>query len=178
MDRNFTNREKALMLVLAVIILACAYYLLVFSPSKDAIDSSQTQVSQLQSELLVDQAMAQKVQTMQAELDQKKENGEQVKTTLEYDSAPVIMRELNNIMAGTKTYSLSFADAEQSEDGTMMRHSVNVTFTASSYSAAKRVIDELVNNKYTSLVTDFSITAQGDDGTAQASATIVYFESL
>ena len=39
------------MLILAVVIVACAYYLLVFAPSRSAIDSSQSQVSQLESEL-------------------------------------------------------------------------------------------------------------------------------
>lgn len=177
MDRAFTTREKVLMLILSVIILACAYYLLVFAPSQEAINSSKTQVSQLESELMVDEAMALQVQNMQAELDQKKASGQRVKETLECDSTAVIMRELNNIMAGTSTYSLSFADAESSDDGSMVRHSVSVNFTAKNYTAAKRVIEELVNNKYTSLVTDFSITAQDDSGKASATATIVYFES-
>ncbi len=177
MDRAFTTREKVLMVILALIILASAYYLLVFAPSKDAIVSSQSQVSQLESELTIQQAKAIQVSNMQNELDQKKSSGEQAKETLSYDASPVIMRELNNIMAGTKTYTLSFADAEESEDGNAIRCSVGVSFSTKNYASAKRVVDELVNNKYTSLVTDFAITTSDDDGTATGTATIVYFES-
>lgn len=177
MDRAFTTREKILMLVLAIVIVACAYYLLVFAPSKSAIDSSASQVSQLESELAIDQAMALQVSNMKDELAEKSAAGAAAKRTLDFDSTPTIMRELNNILVGTKTYSLSFADPEKSEDGTAVRHSATVSFTASSYAAAKAVVKDLVNSKYSSLVTDFSISAGGDGSDASASVNIVYYEN-
>lgn len=177
MDRAFTTREKILMLVFAVVLLGCAYYLLVFSPSQAAIESAQTQTSQLESELAIDQAMAAQVSNMRDELAEKRAAGTRAKKTLDYDSTPAIMKELNGILASTKTYSLSFADPERSEDGATVRQSASVSFTASSYNAAKAVVKSLVNNKYTSLVTDFSISA-GDSGSeASASVNIVYYEN-
>lgn len=177
MDRAFTTREKILMLVLAVVLLACTYYLLVFAPSQSAIESSKTQVSQLESELMIDQTMAQQVNVMRDELDEKHAAGTRAKKTLDFDGSPAIMKELNRILAGTKTYALSFADPESSEDDTTVRQSANVTFTAASYSAAKSVVEQLVDSKYTSLVTDFSITAASDGGEATAAVTIVYYEN-
>lgn len=177
MDRAFTTREKILMLVLAVVLLACAYYLLVFAPSQSAIESSKTQVSQLESELTINQAMALKTDSMRDELEEKRAAGMRAKKTLNYDSTPAIMKELNGILAGTKTYSLSFAGPEPSEDGATVRQSASVSFTAASYGAAKSVVKQLVNSKYTSMVTDFSIMAADNGGDANAAVTIVYYEN-
>ena len=177
MDRAFTTREKILMLVLAVVLLACAYYLLVFAPSQSAIENSKTQVSQLESELTINQAMALKTDSMRDELEEKRAAGTRAKKTLDYDSTPAIMKELNGILAGTKTYSLSFADPELSEDGATVRQSASVSFTAASYSAAKSVVKQLVDSTYTSLVTDFSIAAADNGGDANAAVTIVYYEN-
>lgn len=41
MNRSFTTREKALMLILAVLLLGCCYYLLVLKPSLDSIAASE-----------------------------------------------------------------------------------------------------------------------------------------
>ena len=181
MNRAFTNREKALMVVLAVVLLACVYYLFVFTPSQEVISNAKSQVAQLETEVTLQQTMAAQKSTMADELAERKASGAKPKKTAQYDSSDAFMKELNGILAGAQTYTLNFADPEKSDDGSTVRHSANINFTASSYTAAKDLIAKLVDGKYSSLVTDFSISA-GDastgGGAASGAVNIVYYETV
>lgn len=184
MNRAFTNREKALMVVLAVVLFACVYYLFVFTPSQEVINNAKSQAAQLETEVTLQQTMAAQKSSMEAELADKMASGAKPKKTARYDSSDAFMKELDGILAGAQTYTLNFADPEKSEDGSTVRHSANINFTASSYTAAKDLIAKLVDSKYSSLVTDFSISA-GDagsgsvagSGAASGAVNIVYYET-
>lgn len=181
MNRAFTNREKILMVILAVILLGCVYYLAVYSPSVQAKESADAQVSQLESDIAIQQAMQTQKDSMQSELKELKAQGMKKKTTLEYDSSAKIMSALNAVLSSTKSYQLSFDNPTQSEDGAAMRHTASVSFTAGSYSEARNIIKRLSDFSYSSLVTDFSIVEPSKDSSTKevsGSATIVFYESL
>lgn len=181
MNRAFTNREKVLMVILAVILLGCVYYLGVYSPATQAKEAADAQVSQLESDIAIQQAMVSQKSSMEAELKELKAQGMKKKTTLEYDSSSKIMSALNAILSSTKTYQLSFDKPTQSEDETAMRHTASVSFTVGSYSDARAIIKRLSDFSYSSLVTDFSIVEPSRDSSSKevsGSATIVFYESL
>lgn len=180
MDRAFTAREKTLMIILALIIIGAVYYLFVYAPSSAAVESAQTQISQVESDLTVQQALATQRQSMEEQLKEIKSNGTAAQTTPKYDNNAKAVAEINKALSGAKTFNLSFQDPEQSEDGTAMRRTCSISFTANSYAAAKSIIQDLIDGKYSCLVTDFSITSgsSADSTDANASVTIVYYESL
>ena len=180
MNRAFSTREKVLLLVLAAVLLGCLYYLFVLTPAQQLINNAKNQVDQLETELSVQQTMAEQKEIMREELAEKKASGAASRKTLKYDSSDVIMKELDGILAGAKTYSVTFADPEVSEDGSTVRHGVNISFTASSYASAKDLVEQLVNSKYSSLITDFSLSAGDAAGTsapANGAVNIVYYET-
>lgn len=180
MDREFTTREKVLMVILAVIIIGAVYYLFVYAPSTAAIESSNSQITQVQSDLTIQEALAAQRESTQSQLDELKASGRVSQTTPKYDNSGKTVKQINKALAKAQTYSLSFQDPEQSEDGTAMRHVCSITFTASSYAKAKSIIEDLMNGKYSCLVSDFSISMGSTTSVNEATATvnIIYYESL
>lgn len=180
MDRAFTAREKVLMIILALIIIGAVYYLFVYAPSSAAVESAQSQLTQVDSELTVQQALATQRESMEEQLEELKSDGASAQTTPKYDNNAKAVAEINKALSGAKTFTLNFQDPEQSEDGTAMRRTCSISFTAKSYAAAKSIIEDLMDGKYSCLVTDFSITsgASNNSDDTSASVNIVYYESL
>ena len=51
MNRVFTTREKILLVILAILLIGCFYYLVVLKPSLDTLASSESQLSAVQDEI-------------------------------------------------------------------------------------------------------------------------------
>ncbi len=180
MDRAFTAREKALMVILALIIIGAVYYLFVYAPSSAAVESAKSQLTQVESDLTVQQALAMQRESMEEQLQELKSDGASAQTTPKYDNNAQAVVEINKALSGAKSFTLSFQDPEQSEDGLAMRRTCSISFTAKSYAAAKAIIEDLIDGKYSCLVTDFSISSGTSNSSEDTtgSVNIVYYESL
>ena len=180
MDREFTTREKILMVILAVIILGAVYYLFVYAPSTSAIESANSQISQVQSEVSIQEAISAQRDATKSQLEELKSSGHVSQKTPKYDNTSKTVAQINKALKKARTYSLSFQDPEQSEDGSAMRHVCSINYTASSYAAAKSIVEELMDGKYSCLVSDFSISmgSQTSDKEATATVNIIYYERL
>ena len=75
MNRSFTTREKALMLILAVLLLGCCYYLLVLKPSLDSIAASEAKLSELDSEITIQQAVSAKKTQLEQQIAEAEASG-------------------------------------------------------------------------------------------------------
>ena len=73
MNRVFTTREKILLVILAILLIGCFYYLVVLKPSLDTLASSESQLSAVQDEIALQQVVA----TKKAELEQQINDMEQ-----------------------------------------------------------------------------------------------------
>ena len=58
MSRDFTTREKALLLVLTLILICAGYYLVVDQPVRSAINEAKSQQDELNTELMLLQTKA------------------------------------------------------------------------------------------------------------------------
>ena len=75
MSRDFTLKEKILLLVLTVILLGAVYYLAVDQPVRSAIRTAVSEQENLNTELLILQKKAASLSRMQNELDTIQNNG-------------------------------------------------------------------------------------------------------
>lgn len=180
MNRSFTTREKVLLAVLAVLVIGCFYYLLVFRPSMDTIQASDTSLANVESDITIQQAVAANKTTLEQQIDAAKASGAKQKTMPAYDNAKNEISMLDGVLSEAVSYSLDFSDPEFADD--VVRRAVSISFTANSYADAQAVLTKLIDCPYRCLISDFSIS--GTDLTQSATdrvsvtVNVVFFESL
>ncbi|WP_172623444.1 type II secretion system protein GspM [Arabiibacter massiliensis] len=181
MNRTFTTREKILLVVLAVLLIGCFYYLVVLQPSLSAISSSDSQIAAIQDEMLVQQAVATRKAELVEKIREAEASGVDQKTLPPYDNTKNELAELDAILAAASSYNIDFSNAETA--GTLVRRNVSISFTADSYAAAEDVLQKLIDCKYSCLVTDITVSGTGlgqanAEGKVTGSASVTFFESL
>ncbi len=178
MKRQFSNREKALLVILALLLLACVYYILVEKPvSETLLDASQRQ-NAAESELTVASAQLENMRRMQsalAGLDQTAQAD-----VPDYDNAKNVVNLLNQAMTMTDEYTLSFQPVTQ--DGAIAQRSIQMNFRCGSYATGKRILKTLLDSDYRCRVTSMSVAcAEGRDirqEEVNVSATVTFYEFL
>ncbi len=176
---KLTGREVIMVVFLVALLVGVCYYLLFLTPLKSDIAEINVQISDAQSQLEVSQAQVASMQKMQAELDEiLSRPKDEITEIAPYDNAKQLMRELNGILATGSDYSISFADPIIGDDG-IVRRNVNLSFTASSYANAKKIVSQLANNRWRCLITDVSLSAEDtiESGAVTVEAVMTFFES-
>lgn len=154
--RSFTKREKALLLVLVLIVLAGLYLLLVHTPVENSL--AQLAEEKEDAELLVQvaQVRASQYSEMKAELEEIfAQPADQITVMPPYDNTKALMVEFNHIF-GELEYDLSFSDVVF-EGGVAIR-AVQFSFDAPSYAEARVIIDQLGHTGNRSLMNTLSIS--------------------
>ena len=75
MSRDFTTREKIMLLVLTLILLAAGYYAVIDQPIRTAINEAKSQQDELNTELMLLQTKAASLTHRQNELDSIEQSG-------------------------------------------------------------------------------------------------------
>lgn len=177
MNRSFTTREKLLLAALAVLVVACVYFLLVLQPALSSVATADERVSTIQSEIAVQESMASQKAAMEAEIAAARAAGKQEKILPAYDNSKAEVKELDSILSQAKSYDISFAQPDTASNP--VRRSVSISFTTGSYDAAYSTLKKLINCRFSCLVTDISVTAGASaEGGVRATATVVFFESV
>lgn len=128
MDREFTPREKGMLLLLAVLLLALGYMKLFYAPVQQAVEDNQQRQTELQDQALIEQTRALKMQVMEKELEELKAgNAVPDAQVPDYDNVQRVMIELNAILARAQEYSLAFDDVSLDDSG-LVRRPVELTF--------------------------------------------------
>ena len=164
MDREFTPREKGMLLVLAVLLLALGYMKLFYAPVQQAVEDNQQRQTELQDQALIEQTRVLKMQVMEKELEELKAgNAVPDAQVPDYDNVQRVMIELNAILARAQEYSLAFDDVSLDDSG-LVRRPVELTFKTADYAAAREIINDLYHCRYRCSIQDVSIYAD-EDGT-------------
>ena len=154
MDREFTPREKGMLLVLAVLLLALGYMKLFYAPVQQAVEDNQQRQTELQDQALIEQTRALKMQVMEKELEELKAgNAVPDAQVPDYDNVQRVMIELNAILARAQEYSLAFDDVSLDDSG-LVRRPVELTFKTADYAAAREIINDLYHCRYRCSIQD------------------------
>lgn len=178
MSRDFTLREKILLLILAFILLAALYYLAVDQPVRDAVSRAKSQQESLNTELTVLQQKAAVLSRMQNELDTLEKDGTYGEMG-SYNNANAELDELNQILQDAKSYDISFTDI--SREGNLVRRSFSLTFAAEDYAKAEDLITRLYQGKWRCLVSDIRFLADGsnlEEGAVNVGLTATFYETM
>jgi hypothetical protein len=162
LSRDFTVRETVLMTILAVMLVALAYYWFVDVPVKSGIAEARSKEDAYNTELTAVTAKIEGLEKMQEELDELGTSG-RAAYMASYNNAEAEYTALNDILAGTDEYVITFSDLTR--DGDLVRREFTIQFTTTGYTAAKKVITDLENSKYRCRIGELSCTAEkkGDE---------------
>ena len=181
MHRAFTQREKVLLLILTVMLLAMTYFKGFYQPLQVRSDEAQQAQANALDDLTLEQAKNQKMTAMQRELDDLKAQGVLPDAVVpEYDNVENVMVQLNSILTAAKDYQLTFSEVQDTGEG-LMERPVQMTFTADSYAQAKRILDDLYHCWYRCALSDLSLSAQdsiAQDNPVTVSLTVTFLEKI
>ena len=173
MKHVFTNREKILLVILAVLLIAVGYWKLILTPINDSIDALRQQTASEQDALIQDSARAAHLTQMKAELETLLSDPN-ARPLPDFDNSEKLLVELNTILSGTD-YTLNFANPTPLETGSaILARPISLTFEVSPYSAARAVLDALHDSQYVNLISDLNMNLKGS--TVRTTLSLTYFE--
>lgn len=151
-SRDFTLREKILLLFLCVLLVGSMYYQFVDQPVRRAVQNAKSEKERMETELSA-------VQTKIAGLEE--------------------MKMLNDILERAEQYSITFTDVTR--EGDQIRRNFTLQFTTSGYAAATQILTDLVHGEYRCLLGDVHCIAEQQnilDGQISISATATFYETM
>ena len=144
---TFARREKLLLVLLGILLVAVVWYQLVFVGVQDQLTQIDSQIDDAESTLVIDTAKHDQMTRMQQAIDGYKAKGATTSVVPAYDNVQNVMAQLNVTLALTNSYSLSFDDLDTSQAG-LVKRGVTLSFGSNSYDDAQTVIKALADGPY------------------------------
>jgi len=145
LSRKFTTREKILLLILSLILLAELYYLLVHQKVERDLADAQARIEAATVLYDAESARAAKKEDMVKKIREAKEdNG--TRPLPDYDNATNVVAYLNGVMASAEGFNLVFNTVDFSNYVAM--RSINMSFSCPGYPAVKDIVTQLENGPY------------------------------
>ena len=175
MNRAFTQREKVLLLVLAVLIIVIGYVKLILQPINEEIESYEGLTMEEQTAFSANQIKAARMNLMEKEIEKAKAKGVRREVPA-YDNSSNLLPGLYQIMESSVDYSLDFGELVY--DGNVVQRPVEMTFQTRTYKQARAIIDKLYKSGYAMQITDVNIGTKKatDTQLVSTSMSVTYFE--
>ena len=178
LSRDFTKGEKALLLLLALVLIVLAYYLVVHKPVKEGIEKANAEADNLRVELVTVKAKADTLERMQQEID-KIMSDPNISLMPSYNNKKAVNAFLSDVL-GNMSYSATLANLSRSGD--QIRRNVQLQFVAPNYAAMEEVLARLGSSPDRCLVDNVTCSSYRDryyDVDAyNVSLTATFFETL
>ena len=153
LNRAFTNREIAVILLLTLILLVLIFYRFIYAPMKEQLEYYEAETAELDTQIQMEQARSEKIRQMREQIETGlKEYPGEVKT---YDNVKAEIEALNGILNAAKSFEVSFQQPTAS--GNAVRRRVDITFLAESYASARSIIRQLHDCEYRDMITTLSM---------------------
>lgn len=177
MNREFTKREKVLLLIFAVLLIAVGYYKLLLEPINNQIESYRSLTQEEQMQMETAQMQAVRMKQMETEIAQAKAAGIE-RTIPDYDNSAVLLPQLYQIMDSTIEYAMDFD--EITFEGNIAARPVQIEFETANYQKARRVIDKLCTTGYAMQIEDMTIqeARTTDKRSVHTYLSITFFEAV
>lgn len=177
---SFSNREKALLIVLLCMLLGVFYYFVVQVPVSTRIEAAQTAQAEAEDSMVLEAIKAEKMRQMQAVIDAADEDTRKAEIP-SYNNIQNVMVQLDAIIgSATADYDISFLPII-TEDGLVYRP-ISMTFLCSNYAAAKNILMNLNGCQYRCMIDSISIEPESSeaesiaDSRVEVSLTMTFIE--
>jgi hypothetical protein len=181
LTRDFSPREKALLVVLGIIIIGALYYLLIFQPVNDGIATAKASADDLEIQLLkLDNTVAQ-IKNMQKSINSLDANGHIMSIMPSYNAGKQELDFLHTTLAASEDYYVGFK--EITRQGDQIRREFELKFTVDEYSEAEDIINNLEHSELRCLISDFKVTTVEQKSTidkseVEVSCTATFYETM
>ena len=179
LSRDFTGPEKALLLVLCLILLALAYYRFVDIPVREEIADAQAEKESLQTELRAVNTRISKLEAMQKELDTITQDG-RISRMESYNNEKEELALLNGILGAADKYTIHFTGVTRSGD--QIRRNFTLQFTTEDYDAMLDILTALSQSRCRCLVGDLRCSDSSGSpekgNSVTVSMTATFFETM
>lgn len=180
---KMSRREKALVLILALILVAVAWFVFVYQGTNEQITKIEGEISTTESQIELMGARANQITQMEEEIAEQKAKGVKPIEVPAYDNMQPLMAQLNKIMAAATSYSLSFDDLDTSNSAYVAR-GVRIDYEVPSYADAEAIVHALAEGKYPCRIDTVSIKEKSSksskstssDTAVSASVHVTFFE--
>lgn len=172
---TFSKREKALLLVLALVLIGVAWYQFLFVPTQEQMQQIDSQIAEAQDEITVDAVKAQQIPTMQEEIARYQAEGIEPSVTPAYDNTQALMAELDTKLENAYVYLLEFDDVDTGDGsaGTIASRGLSLGFNCENYEAARDILLSLAHGDYSCSLDQYSIDDYSATTTQTSSTGIV-----
>ena len=174
LSREFTNAEKILIVVLAVILLGLLYYKFVFLTTQEMVQDLKSDAESTQMELDIAKARLEKLEQTKQEMDELEYSGGASRME-SYNNSKKETAFLNEVLSDVNDYSISFSDITR--DGDQIRRSFTLQFVTGSYKEAENIVDDLSRGEYRCLVDDINYSLS-DNNEIYIDLTATFFETM
>lgn len=179
MNREFTTREKLLILLLCLILVGLAYYQFVDQPVRTALNNAHAERDSLLTELTAVNAKLTVMRRMRDEMEDITAGGT-VSEMKSYNNSKPEIALLNDILRGTPDYTITFADVTRDND--QIRRNFSLTFVSDKYASIQRIVKQLSESPYRCLIGDLKISVTRgktmEEGPINVNATATFFETM
>ena len=175
LSKELTKREKIMIIVLALIIIAVGWLKLLYEPTMAEIASLDSQRNQEQTDIEMRIPKVAKIKSMKEELEILKAD-KNVTTIPLYDNSKPIMNTINSVMKGVSDYSIEFLPDKT--NGYIVEHPIRLTYVTDTYANARKFFDRLDKETFVNQISDLSISTNDtkDGVTTSVSMLITFFD--
>ncbi len=177
--RDFTLKERLLLLLLGLILVGLAYYQFVDKPVREALSIAEAETESMSVELKTVEAKLERMRGMRSEIEDVTAGGSASEMG-SYNNSKAEIALLNDILSDAQNYSITFADVTR--DGDQIRRNFTLQFTTNSYGAMEHILNSLSDSPYRCLIGDVRCNATKDanlmEGTISVNATATFYETM
>ncbi len=173
LSREFTLREKILLLILAIMLVLVVYYYLVDMPLRSQKEQLTSQKEQLTIEYDAIHAKLLEYHRMQEDMSHVTED---TSFMASYNNRSAEIAFLDKTFKDAEQYSVGFSPV--TVEGDQIRRTFVVTYTAGSYDKAMKILKNLANCHYRCIINDISCSSSGEDGVVTVSCGATFFETM
>ena len=177
LSRDFTLKEKILLLLLALVLIVLGYYQFIDKPCRRDIAEAQAEQEALQMELTAVNKKIETLDSMQNEINAIASSG---KTSMmpSYNNSRNVTRLLNDVLGGLG-YSITFSNVTRNAD--QIRRNISLQFVCPDYQSMEDLFRQLTGSEYRCLLDDVSGSVNNrynDDKSVTVNATATFYETM
>lgn len=177
LSRDFTMREKILLLALAVLIIGIGYYKFIDEPVRSTIANAKAEEANLQVELEAVQAKVAALKKMEFQLENMTSSDKDYMPS--YNNRKAEIKQLNDILQSAQSYSVTFDSITR--EGNQIRRNFTLQFTTNRYTSAESILDRLEDGPYRCKLTEVLCTSESGNvhnGEISVSAVATFYETV
>lgn len=176
MNRELTKREKTLLLILVLLVLALGYFKLILEAINDQITTYRASTDLEQTQLDTDRVKLAQLEQMRAAIAAIKATGEE-RAIPQYDNDVVLMKDLHAILSSASEYEID-CTAETTQDGYLALRPVVLTYTTGTYAQSRSIIDAVCASENVNYLSNVDIRYDTNDGTCKTTLAVTFFEIM